>query len=159
MVLLVALAVVVAYALRNAEPILRAQIVTQLAVRLRARVELDEFHVSLVKGIEAEGKGLRIWPPNNTAGLQYDAALANAESKPLITLDSFRFRAPLHFRPGEPIVVRVVELKGLRIDLPPRVKHDQNEPGKKPDASKNAGKNQVRGTGESKSAGSIAGCG
>lgn len=147
-VLLVALAVAAAIAVRNAEPFLRAQIVSQVSEHLRARVELDEFHVSLVKGIEAEGKGLRIWPPTNTAGLQYDAAEAMATDKPLISLDSFRFHAPLHFKLGEPVVIRVVELKGLRVDLPPRVKRDQSGP----DASTNASKKQVRKGDKSRSA-------
>ena len=35
----------------------------ELEEHFHARVELDSFHVSLVDGLWAEGKGLRIWPP------------------------------------------------------------------------------------------------
>jgi hypothetical protein len=94
--------------LRRAEPFLRARIVEELEDRFHSRVELDSFHISLVKGLRAEGKGLRIWPSEKTDG------------EPLIRLDEFRFHAPLNYRPGKPIHISVVELKGLRVELPPR---------------------------------------
>ena len=118
-VLLLALAVaavVVDLGLRRAEPFLRARIVSGLESRFHARVELDSFHVSLVKGLWAEGKGLRIWPPAQVAGV----AVPQGQGEPLIRLEDFRFHAPLHYRPGEAIHVSVVELKGLSIHLPPR---------------------------------------
>lgn len=118
-VALVAIGVSAAIAIRRVEPFLRAQIVEALSRHFRARVELDSFHVSLVKGIEAEGKGLRIWPPSNTAGVDY---AASETGDPLISLDDFRFHAPLHYRPGQPVVIRIVSLKGLKIDMPPRVR-------------------------------------
>ena len=63
LLLLVALAVVASVLLRHAEPYVRARIVNTLRDRFHARVELDSFHVSLINGLWAEGKGLRIWPP------------------------------------------------------------------------------------------------
>ena len=102
-------AVFVDLGLRQAEPYLRARIVEGLENRFRARVELDSFHLSLVDGLWAEGKGLRIWP-----------LASSSTGEPLIRLATFRFHAPLTYRPGDPIHVSVVELKGLRIDLPPR---------------------------------------
>ena len=62
-------AVVVDLGLRRAEPYLRARIVAGLESRFNARVELDSFHVSLVNGLWAEGKGLRIWPPAQGEGV------------------------------------------------------------------------------------------
>jgi hypothetical protein len=109
-------AVVVEIGLRRAEPFLRARIVEELSDGFHARVEMDSFHVSLVNGLWAEGKGLRIWPPAQTDGLGGPAG----EGEPLIRLDEFRFHAPLRYTPGKPIHVSVVELKGLKIDLPPR---------------------------------------
>jgi hypothetical protein len=108
-------AVVVDLGLRRAEPFLRARLVEELEDHFHARVELDSFQVSLVKGLWAEGKGLRIWPPARVAGVGVPAG-----GEPLIRLDEFRFHAPLHYAPGQPIHVSVVELKGLRVDLPPR---------------------------------------
>lgn len=116
--LLVALATaagVVELALHRAEPFLRARIVAGLAERFHARVELDSFHVSLVNGLWAEGKGLRIWPPPQVEGV----AAPDGQSEPLIRLEEFRFHAPLRYRPGVPVHISLVELKGLSVRLPP----------------------------------------
>ena len=117
--LLLALAVAavgVDLGLRRAEPFIRARIVEGLKARFHARVELDSFHVSLVNGLRAEGKGLRIWPPAQVEGVGVPAG----QDEPLIRLEDFRFHAPLRYRPGEAIHVSVIELKGLSIQLPPR---------------------------------------
>ncbi len=113
---LVAAAVVVEVGLRRAEPFLRARIVEALAVRFHARVELDGFHISLVNGLWAEGKGLRIWPPAQVNGV----TVAEGLGEPLIRLEEFRFHAPLRYRPGAPIHISLVELKGLSIHMPPQ---------------------------------------
>ena len=65
---LIALGVAISIALHHAEPMLRAAIVKRLEEHFHARVELDSFHVSLVDGLRAEGKGLRIWPPAQVEG-------------------------------------------------------------------------------------------
>jgi hypothetical protein len=117
--LLAALAVaacVVDMALHRAEPFLRARIVEELADRFHARVELDSFHVSLVNGLWAEGNGLRIWPPAHSGGV----AVAQGQGEPLIRLAEFRFHAPLELKPGKPIHISVVELKGLNVHMPPK---------------------------------------
>jgi hypothetical protein len=84
--------------------------------RFHARVELDSFHVSLVNGLWAEGHGLRIWPPARVAGV----TVPQGQGEPLIRLDEFRFHAPLELKPGKPIHVSLVELKGLSVHLPPK---------------------------------------
>jgi hypothetical protein len=109
-------AVVVDLGLRRAEPFLRARIVEKLEDRFHAKVELDSFHVSLVNGLWAEGKGLRIWPPAQVEGM----AVPEGQGEPLIRLQEFRFHAPLHYAPGKPIAISVVELKGLSVHLPPK---------------------------------------
>jgi hypothetical protein len=134
-------AVVVAVALRRAEPYLRARIVAGLEEHFHAHVELDTFHVSLAHGISAEGAGLRIWPPAKKAG----AEAAAGAGEPLIRLASFRFHAPLHYKPGQPIHIRDVQLKGLSIDVPPRHSGENQPPAgsaggavEAPDATSNA---------------------
>jgi hypothetical protein len=127
---LVLAAAVVGVALKRAEPYLRARIVEGLENRFHARVELDSFHVSLVNGLWAEGKGLRIWPPAihpkdedlslGTPARVASVAVAQGQGEPLIRLDEFRFHAPLELRPGKPIHISLVELKGLSVHLPPR---------------------------------------
>ena len=105
-------------ALHHAEPFLRARIVDVLHDRFHARVELDSFHVTLVDGLHAEGRGLRIWPPAQVHGI--NVAPSEDQTVPLIRLDDFRFRAPLHFELGKPFYISSVELKGLDIHIPPK---------------------------------------
>ncbi len=120
--LLAVAAGVVSVVLHHAEPYVRVRIVAALEQHFHARVELDSFHMSLTNGLWAEGKGLRIWPPDS-------AAQPTPGSQPLIHLAEFRFHAPLHYMQGGPIRISVVQLKGLEVDLPPRsrfalVSHD-----------------------------------
>jgi hypothetical protein len=112
LVLLIAAAVAISMAIHRAEPFLRARLVAELQQRFHARVELDSFHVSLMNGLWAEGKGLRIWPPSQAKNASGGA--------PLIRLDEFRFHAPLRYRPGKPVYISLVELRGLNVDVPPK---------------------------------------
>jgi hypothetical protein len=137
-VLLAVFAVLIAavsVALHRAEPLLRAEIVSKLEQQFHSRVELDSFHMSLAGGLRAEGKGLRIWPPAEVNGVTVPAA---SSGKPLISLDDFRFRAPLHYSPDEPIHISVVQLKGLTVDMPPksRFTHAKKEQTEGADKSK-----------------------
>jgi hypothetical protein len=117
LLLLVAIvAGVAAYLLHRAEPFLRTRIVEALQNRFHARVELDSFHMSLVHGVQAQGRGLRIWPPAQVEGVN----VAPDGGDPLIRLDEFRFHAPLHLELGKPFHISVVELTGLDIHLPPK---------------------------------------
>ncbi len=118
LLVLVALAVIASVLLHRAEPFLRARIVETLRSRFHARVELDSFHMSLAHGLQAEGHGLRIWPPAQVEGVT--VAPATDTSDPLVRLDEFRFHAPLHYQVGKPFHITVVELMGLEIHLPPK---------------------------------------
>jgi hypothetical protein len=119
LLVLVALGVAVAVVMHRAEPMLREVIVERLHDHFHARVELASFHISLVNGLWAEGKGLEIWPPSEVVGVTVPGA-PNASPPPLIRIAEFRFHAPLSYKPGKPIRISVVELKGLDIDVPPK---------------------------------------
>ena len=126
LLLLAALAIVASILLRRAEPFVRARIVKALQDRFHARVELDSFHMSLTHGLRAEGHGLRIWPPATVEGVNVPPPQGPGD--PLISLDEFRFHAPLHYNPGKPIHISVVELNGLNIHLPPKTRfHHESE--------------------------------
>jgi hypothetical protein len=114
------LGVAISIAIHRAEPMLRAAIVEKLEEHFHARVELDSFHVSLVDGLWAEGRGLRIWPPADVEGMAVSGPNGAEVTKPLIQLDDFRFHAPLRFKPGEPVRIAEVQLVGLDIDVPPK---------------------------------------
>jgi len=116
LVLLIAAAIGISILLHNAEPMLRAQIVAALEQQFHSHVELDSFHMSLAGGLRAEGHGLRIWPPSQVEGVTVPASSAG---QPLISIDDFRFRAPLQYSPNQPLRISIVELRGLVVDLPP----------------------------------------
>jgi hypothetical protein len=141
------LGVAISIAIHRAEPMLRAAIVEKLEEHFHARVELDSFHVSLVDGLRAEGKGLRIWPPSNVAEAAVPepipgpngASAPEPTIQPLIQLAEFRFHTQLRFKPGEPIRIAVVELEGLNVDIPPKphLTHPTSETsGNTPDSGK-----------------------
>ena len=122
LLVLIALGVAISIALDRAEPFLREQIVEKLSENFHARVELDSFHVSLVDGLWAEGKGLQIWPPARNAESgsgAVEATVADSET-PLIRVEEFRFHAPLEYKPGRPIRIGTVQINGLIIDVPPK---------------------------------------
>jgi hypothetical protein len=124
LVVLIALGIAISIVLRRAEPFLRAEIVEALQERFHAHVELDSFQVSLLNGLRAHGKGLRIWPPTHGA----DGTEPQKSGTPLISLQEFWFRAPLHYSPGKPVRISVVQLRGLDIDVPPKTRSAHAEP-------------------------------
>ena len=130
------LAIAVNIVAHRAEPFVRARVVRELADRFHARVELDGLRLSLGNslngewGIWAEGRGLRIWPPAPAEGA--DLAQTGPPIQPLIELAEFRFHAPLRYRSGSPIHIRLVRLKGLEIRFPPRSRMQRAFPGAEP---------------------------
>jgi hypothetical protein len=103
----------VRFAIARAEPILRARVIETLANRFNSRVELESFHVSVVKGVEVSGGGLKLFgkeDPNAYApGIQ-----------PLISLQEFRFQTALRSLFRSPMHVDTVYVKGLELNIPPR---------------------------------------
>ncbi len=108
--------VVARIVIRRAEPIMKGRVIQTLEQRFQSRVELDEFDVSVLHGLEATGRGLRIYAPA-------DVVAAGATS-PLISVDSFSFHAGLKGLFFKPTHVGVVHVTGLTIDLPPRRMRD-----------------------------------
>jgi hypothetical protein len=109
-------AVVVAYVVRNAEPILRRRVIASLEQRFHSPVELDALHISLARGLEVSGSGLRI---RYLAGPdEPDAQPVGAA--PMLSVKSFEFRTGLRqlFEPA----LRVVEVRvqGMQLDIPPK---------------------------------------
>lgn len=121
---LAALAVTLGVLARRVEPYLHARIIATLEARFHARVELDSFHLGLRVGqhgewgVWAQGRGLRIWPPEQVANASL--AVAPPPGAPLIRLDEFNFHAPLRYRRGMPIHIPQVRLTGLDVRLPRR---------------------------------------
>ena len=100
-------------AISRAEPILRVAVIETLSTRFKSKVELDAFHVSLMKGLQVSGDGLRIFgdtdPNNHEPGVQ-----------PIISVAEFKFRMGILGFFRSPMHVDTVYLNGLQLNLPPR---------------------------------------
>ncbi|HEY1807064.1 MAG TPA: hypothetical protein VGG42_00820 [Acidobacteriaceae bacterium] len=95
--------------IHHANPILKAKVIQTLSTRFDSRVQLDKFQVSLIKGFQVSGSGLKLYPNH----LQSD--------QPLIAVDRFSFRV-LGWRQllSTPLLVHHVQVSGLSIRIPPK---------------------------------------
>ncbi|KAA6457273.1 hypothetical protein DYQ86_23385 [Acidobacteria bacterium AB60] len=115
-------------AARRFEPYVRARIVDELAQHFHTRVELASFHVAVQHGqsgewgLWAQGKGLRIWPPNlQGSDLPVETTPG---SLPLIDLGDFSFHLPLRSEMMQHLRISEVRLKDLKIVVPPHSGRD-----------------------------------
>ncbi|MGI8770834.1 MAG: AsmA-like C-terminal region-containing protein [Acidobacteriaceae bacterium] len=100
-------------ALKRAEPILRARVIKTLSTRFDSRVELDQFHVAVLRGFEASGGGLRLYPNGVTM------------PGPVFALKTFSFHTGWLELLRSPTHVAQVEVTGLHIHLPPKDQRKQ----------------------------------
>ena len=114
MVLLACIGIVtglaVEYAIHHAEPILRARVMQTLSTRFNSQVQLGEFDVTVYRGLEVEGKDLLL-RSNLTPDLP-----------PQISVDSFNFHAGLIDLFRSPMHVGSIEVHGLVVKVPPKLK-------------------------------------
>lgn len=121
-VFLAVLTVVLAMLARRVEPYLRARIIAGLSQRFHARVDLDQFHIDVRHGEQAEwglwatGRGLRIWRPDSTN---------QPGEAPLVELQEFRFHVPLRYAQTQSLYVPEIRLNGLEVHIPPHARQDQ----------------------------------
>jgi hypothetical protein len=116
LLLLVAAGVVVEYVIHHAEPILRRRVIASLQQRFNSPVELDALHISLFKGLEVTGEGLRIL---RIAGPEEPDAQAPHEP-PMLSIKSFEFRAGVRALFEPTMRVLVVQVDGMQVNIPPR---------------------------------------
>ncbi len=101
----------------RAAPILRARVINTLSTRLDSRVELAEFDVSVWKGIEVTGKGLKLYPRALTAGR---GAEQQAQDQPIFAVGQFRFRTHWWNLLRSPMHISEVWLNDLEVYKPTR---------------------------------------
>jgi hypothetical protein len=97
---------------RRAGPILKGRVIETLSTRFNSRVEMDGFDVSVVKGLEVFGNGLRIFPE--------DEVVAAGATEPLIALGRFSFHVNMAGLFEKPMRVGTVHVTGMAIHIPPR---------------------------------------
>jgi hypothetical protein len=101
------------YVIRHAEPILRARVIGTLSARFHSPVELDSLHISLVKGIEVEGSGLRI---------RYLAGPGQPENDggaPMLSVNHFGFHTFFRGLLRSPTRIAQVDVDGMVLHIPP----------------------------------------
>ncbi len=108
----IALATIGEVMMHRATPILKGRVIETLSARFHSRVELDDLAVSVLRGLEVSGDGLRIFPP--------DDVVAAGATQPLIALKHFSFHASLMGLFIKPTHVGSVHVTGMVIDIPPR---------------------------------------
>jgi hypothetical protein len=112
LIAVVVLAVIGEVMVHQAGPILKGRVIETLSTRFNSRVELDGLDVSVVKGLEVSGNGLRIFPE--------DEVVAAGATEPLIALGHFSFHANLAGLFVKPMRVGTVHVTGMAIHIPPR---------------------------------------
>lgn len=111
MVILIAGAVAaIEYAIHYADPILRARVIQTLSTRFDSKVELGEFHVTVLRGLGVEGKNLSL------RSNQYP------DLPPQISIGQFDFRTGILDLFRSPTHVGSVNLKNLVIRIPSKNK-------------------------------------
>ncbi|MGB7601124.1 MAG: AsmA-like C-terminal region-containing protein [Candidatus Sulfotelmatobacter sp.] len=105
--------VVIRIVIDRAEPILRARVIQTLSNRFQSRVELNSLGVSVVRGLEVDGSGLKIYGASDPN--PYEAGV-----QPLISIREFHFHTGIRnlFRPV--VHVDTVYVKGMELNIPPK---------------------------------------
>jgi len=111
-----------AYLARHAEPILRRRVVAFLEARFRCPVELDALHISVVKGLEVSGSGLRIL--RQPEPLQDPAAPSPNGRPPLLSVGSFQFHTGVRDLLRPTMRIATIQVEGMQINIPPRQERD-----------------------------------
>jgi hypothetical protein len=112
-IVLASAAVIARLVIERAQPILRARVIETLSNRFKSKVELATLNVSVIRGLEVSGSGLKIYGPTDpnpyAPGVQA-----------LISLQEFHFHTGIRnlFRPT--VHVDTVYVKGMELNVPPK---------------------------------------
>jgi hypothetical protein len=112
-VLLAGAAIFVRYVIARAEPILRVRVIETLSNRFKSKVELASLKVSVVKGLEVSGTGLKIFGAKDPN--PYEPGV-----QALISLQEFHFHTGIRGLFGPAIRVDTVYVKGMELNIPPK---------------------------------------
>src|ERR1700733_673746 len=123
LIAVIVLAVIGEIMVHRAMPILKGRVIETLSARFNSRVEMDGFSVSVLKGLEVSGDGLRIYPE--------DEVVAAGAKDPLIVLGHFSFHANLLGLFVKPMRVGTVHVKDMAIHIPPREMRQQAPKGQR----------------------------
>ncbi len=98
------------YVARHTEPLLRHAVIDTLEQRFHEPVELDSLQVSVVRGLQVQGQGLRLLPAPDV-------------HQPIVKIERFSFHASMddlmHLRAR----VDTIHVNGLELHIPPHSMH------------------------------------
>jgi hypothetical protein len=109
-------AALVAWGLRQLQPLMRKKVVETLSARFNSPVELDRLSLSINKGVIVTGGGLRIL---YLAGPTKPDAHP-AKGQPMLTVEHFEFRTGLKELLEPTTRVVSVKVRGLEVNIPPK---------------------------------------
>jgi hypothetical protein len=115
---LIVLAVAAEYVARHAGPLLRSSVVATLSSRFNSPVQLDAFDISVAKGLQVHGRGLRIF---YLAGpTQPDLAQKQGlPASPMLSVNDFTFRTTFHDLLHLRANIARVDVDGMELHVPP----------------------------------------
>lgn len=99
--------------IHRAQPILRARVIDSLTARFKSRVDLASLNVSVMRGLEVSGTGLKIF--GATDPNPYEPGV-----QPLISIDTFHFHTGIRNLFGPHVHVDTVYVKGMNLNIPPK---------------------------------------
>src|SRR5579872_990712 len=99
--------------IHRAQPILRARVIDSLTARFKSRVDLASLNVSVMRGLEVSGTGLKIF--GATDPNPYEPGV-----QPLISIDTFHFHTGIRNLFGPHVNVDTVYVKGMNLNIPPK---------------------------------------
>jgi hypothetical protein len=108
----IALGVAAEYVLHHAAPILRKRVIETLSQRFNSPVQLDSLNISLFKGIEVSGDGLRV-PYGSTTNPS-----APDKARVVLNIEHFSFRSSFKDLLHSPMRIMAVYVDNMTIDLP-----------------------------------------
>jgi hypothetical protein len=117
-VLLIALVLTAEYAAHHIGPLLRSSVVATLSNRFHSPVELDSLDVSVAKGLEVQGHGLRIFYLAGPSQPDLKQKLGMAAS-PMLSVDNFSFRTSLRALLHLQANIARVDIDGMDLHIPP----------------------------------------
>lgn len=132
LVIVAAIAITVKVLIHRAEPIMRHRVVQALSNHLDSRVELGNFQVSLIRGLEVSGANLAIYPNSL------------ASSSPTLAVKAFSFRTPFRDLLRQPLEIGHVDVHGLKINVPPKAQGKQLPQGTNGNGSSSGGNGKHR---------------
>jgi hypothetical protein len=118
-IILIAASATLLYLAHNAEPMLKNRVIQTLSARFNSPVELDHLHISVARGLQVSGDGLRIL---------YLAGPTKPDANPvspppMLTIRSFQFRSGIRQLLEPTTRVLTVYVQGMQINIPPREHH------------------------------------